>query len=319
MQAPDTPKDEPTRLKTLRSLHILDTPAEERFDRLARMAKRMFRVPIALVSLIDENRQWFKSCIGLDTRETPRDISFCGHAILGTGVFVIPDAAEDPRFADNPLVVGDPHIRFYAGCPITAPNGSKLGTLCIIDHQPRHFDPDDIDAMQDLAAMVEAELAAVRMATQDDLTHLSNRRGFMAMAQHSLHLCARQGLPASLVFFDLDAFKPINDRFGHAEGDRALVDFAQLMQSHFRESDLLGRLGGDEFVVLFVNTTQQSARDIVDKFRQSLEAFNRRTNRGYGIRFSCGIVEFSPEQAPSMEDLLAEGDRIMYAEKQGKR
>jgi diguanylate cyclase (GGDEF)-like protein len=319
MQKPDIPKDEPIRLKTLRSLHILDTPSEERFDRLARMAKRLFRVPIALVSLIDENRQWFKSRIGLDACETPRDISFCGHAILGNGVLIIPDAAEDPRFADNPLVVGDPDIRFYAGCPLTAPNGSKLGTLCIIDHKPRHFGQDDIEAMQDLAAMVERELAAVHLATQDDLTHLSNRRGFMALAQHSLHLCARQGLPASLVFFDLDAFKPINDRFGHAEGDRALVDFAQLMQSHFRESDLLGRLGGDEFVVLFVNTTQPSAQDIVDKFRQSLEALNLRENRGYSIRFSCGIVEFSPEKAPSIEDLLAEGDRIMYAEKQGKR
>lgn len=319
MQKPDTPKDEPNRLKTLRSLHILDTPPEERFDRLARMAKRMFKVPIALVTLVDDNRQWFKSCIGLDVRETSRDVSFCGHAILGGDVFIVPDATQDPRFADNPLVVGDPHIRFYAGCPLIAPNGSKLGTLCIIDHQPRHFDPDDIEAMQDLAAMVEVELAAVHIATQDDLTHISNRRGFMALARHSLHLCVRQDMPASLVFFDLDEFKPINDHFGHSEGDRALVDFTQLMKSNFRESDLLGRLGGDEFVVLFVNTTQQSAQEIVKKFRQSLEAFNLRENRGYEIRFSCGVVEFSRDKSSSIEDLLTEGDLIMYEEKKGKR
>ena len=319
MQKPDTPRDEPVRLQTLRSLHILDTPAEERFDRLTRIAKRIFGVPIALVSLVDENRQWFKSCVGLGAPETPRDISFCGHAILGSRVFVIPDAAEDPRFADNPLVTGEPHIRFYAGCPLVVPNGQTLGTLCVIDQKPRVFGQDDVEMLRDLAAMVEVELAAVQIATQDDLTHMANRRGFMALAQHSLHLCVRQGLPASLVFFDLDAFKSINDNFGHSEGDRALVDFARLMRSHFRESDLLGRLGGDEFVVLFVNTTRPSAQDIVDKFRQSLELFNQKENRGYGIHFSYGIVEFNRAQHRGIDDLLKAGDRLMYEEKKDKR
>ncbi|MDO9199841.1 MAG: GAF domain-containing protein, partial [Hydrogenophaga sp.] len=133
MKPPDRPIDEKLRLQTLQSLHILNTHAEERFDRLTRMAKRIFGVPIALVSLVDANRQWFKSCIGLDASETPRDISFCGHAILGSEVFVIPDTAADPRFSDNPLVTGYPHIRFYAGCPLVAANGQKLGTLCVID------------------------------------------------------------------------------------------------------------------------------------------------------------------------------------------
>ncbi len=118
MKAPDIPQDEQARIKALRSLNVLDTPSEERFDRLTRLAKRMFDVPIALVSLVDENRQWFKSCIGLDVSETPRDISFCGHAILGSEVFIIPDTKKDERFTDNPLVLNDPHIRFYAGCPL---------------------------------------------------------------------------------------------------------------------------------------------------------------------------------------------------------
>ena len=118
MKAPATSIDEAVRLTTLRSLDILDSLGEERFDRLTRMAKQMFRVPIALVSLVDENRQWFKSCVGLDVSETSRDISFCGHAILGDEVFVISDTLKDDRFSDNPLVLEDPHIRFYAGCPI---------------------------------------------------------------------------------------------------------------------------------------------------------------------------------------------------------
>lgn len=163
MKTPDRPQDESCRLETLRSLDILDTSPEERFDRLTRMAKRMFRVPIALVSLVDENRQWFKSCVGLDVAETPRDVSFCGHAILGDGIFIIPNAKEDERFADNPLVTGEPHVLFYAGCPIRAWNGQALGTLCIIDHRPRNLSPDEIEAFKDLASMAERELAAVQM------------------------------------------------------------------------------------------------------------------------------------------------------------
>jgi GAF domain-containing protein len=118
MRVSEIPPTEVTRLQTLESLDILDTPQEGRFDRLTRMAKRLFNVPIALVSLVDENRQWFKSCVGLPVSETPREISFCGHAILGEGIFIIPDAASDERFHINPLVLNEPTIRFYVGCPL---------------------------------------------------------------------------------------------------------------------------------------------------------------------------------------------------------
>ena len=121
-------------------MNVLDTSPEERFDRLTRVAKRMFDVPIALVSLVDADRQWFKSCVGLSAAETSRDISFCGHAILGEDTFVISDARADERFADNPLVVGEPKIQFYAGCPLRALDGWKLGTLCIIDRTPRSME-----------------------------------------------------------------------------------------------------------------------------------------------------------------------------------
>jgi GAF domain-containing protein len=201
--------NESARLNALRSLNILDTLPEDRFDRLTRMAKRMFRVPIALVSIVDENRQWFKSCNGLAASETPRNISFCGHAILGDDIFVINDALADPRFADNPLVIGHPHIRFYAGCPIRVAGGMKMGTLCLIDDHPREFDGEDAAALRDLAAMVEDELNAFQTATTDDLTKISNRRGFMLLAQYGLNFCSRQNVPASLVFIDLNLFKLI--------------------------------------------------------------------------------------------------------------
>lgn len=115
---PAFPLDEANRLATLRGLNILDTPPEERFDRLTRLAQQLINVPIAVVSLVDSNRQWFKSCQGLDASETPRNISFCGHAILDNELFVIPDALLDTRFSDNPLVTGAPNIRFYAGQPL---------------------------------------------------------------------------------------------------------------------------------------------------------------------------------------------------------
>ena len=311
MIKPGIPQNEKSRLETLRSLDVLDAQAEERFDRVTRMAKRMFGVPIALVSLVDENRQWFKSCIGLSLSETSREMSFCGHAILGSEVFVIRDAIEDERFADNPLVLNDPNIRFYAGCPL-AVNGHRLGTLCIIDQVPRDFGHDDIDALKDLASMVEHELEAVQLATLDELTGLSNRRGFLLLAKHSLKLSIRHKSPIVLVFMDLNQFKLINDKFGHAEGDAALVAFANLMNASFRDSDHYARLGGDEFVALLSSTSIQEAGKIIERFKASLITYNQQAKRGYDISFSYGIVEFNHGTQTTIEELLDEGDSLMY-------
>lgn len=317
MKNPPVPKDEKLRLETLQSLNVLDTPHEERFDQLTRMAKRLFDVPIALVSLIDENRQWFKSCVGLDAKETSRDISFCGHAILGDEVFIVPNTLEDSRFADNPLVLNDPSIRFYAGCPLNV-NGYKLGTLCIIDRVPRAFGKDDIDALKDLAGMAERELAAIQLATVDELTNISNRRGFLLLAQYSLKLCVREKVPAILAFLDLNKFKAINDEFGHAEGDLALQAFSTQMQLTLRESDLFARLGGDEFVLLFTSASKQQAEESLRKCSDSLEAYNRAANRGYDISFAYGIAQFDPHKPTTVEELLAEGDALMLEIKQAR-
>ncbi|MEX1668038.1 GAF domain-containing protein [Zhongshania guokunii] len=159
MIAPEIPENEVERLKTLRAVNILNTPFEARFDRLTRMAKRLFDVPIVAISLVDKNRQWFKSAVGLDVRETPRDISFCGHAILKDDIMLVPDTSKDERFFDNPLVAGGPNIGFYAGCPVRALDGQILGTLCIIDTKPRAMSREDLDMFRDLAQIVEAEIA----------------------------------------------------------------------------------------------------------------------------------------------------------------
>ncbi|MEK6422973.1 MAG: sensor domain-containing diguanylate cyclase [Burkholderia gladioli] len=319
MQIAPFPADEASRLTKLRSLNILDTPDEERFDRITRLAKRIFDVPIALVSLVDENRQWFKSCFGLDARETSRDVSFCAHAILAHAPLVIPDATNDPRFADNPLVTGAPHIRFYAGHPIALPDGTNLGTLCLIDTRARTLDGDDLAHLGDLASLAERELAAVQMATLDSLTSLSNRRGFEMLAQHALNACRRGGRRASLLFFDLNDFKQINDRFGHAEGDRALTIFAHSLTTVLRDMDVVGRLGGDEFVALLITSHDIDAPGIIERLREDLDARTEQAALDYDIRFSVGHVDYDPLHEPSVALLLAESDTRMYADKHRRK
>ena len=316
MLAPEKPVNEHARVKTLHGLNVLDTVPEERFDRLTRLARRVFNVPIALVSLVDAERQWFKSCMGLNATETGRDVSFCGHAILGDQILQISDAAQDERFHDNPLVTGDPGIRFYAGCPLQVADGSKLGTLCLIDTKPRQLDDDERELLRDLARMAEQELMAVQMASMDELTLLSNRRGFKALAQHGLDACARLDKPATLLFFDLNDFKQINDLFGHAEGDSALKTFADVLRVAFRESDVIGRLGGDEFVALLTGSSHVETTAIMARLKEILDERNATLQRGYDIRFSVGQIEYDPQRHDSVARLLADADGAMYAHKQ---
>lgn len=316
MLVPGEPANEDDRVKVLQDLHVLDTAPEERFDRLTRLAKRLFDVPIALVSLVDKHRQWFKSCVGLSVTETSREVSFCGHAILRNEMLLVADARKDERFLDNPLVTGKPYIRFYAGYPLTVPDGQKIGTLCLIDFKPRHFDAEDYALLRDLAGMAEQELVAVQMASIDELTWLSNRRGFMTLAQHALAACQRHARSATLLFFDLNDFKKINDLYGHAEGDNALKTFADVLRIAFRECDVVGRLGGDEFVALLTGSSQVETSAIMARFKELLEESNATLHRGYAIRFSVGQIEYHRELHTNVEDLLAHADRAMYEHKQ---
>jgi len=146
-------------LRALRELRILDTRPEPRFDQLTRLASVLFDVPISLVSLVDADRQWFKSHHGLDVRETPRDMAFCAHAILQDEVLLVRDALSDPRFAENQLVTNEPRVRFYPGMPLSLPNGSRAGTLCLIDHRPRDLNEAQLEALRDLGQLVERELS----------------------------------------------------------------------------------------------------------------------------------------------------------------
>jgi len=317
MIEPLLPADESARLLSLHSLRILDTLPEERFDRVTRMGRRWFGSQICLVSLVDSSRQWFKSKQGLDACETSREISFCGHAIHAPDVFVVENAVDDDRFHDNPLVTGAPNIRFYAGCPLTVPGGHRIGTLCVIDSNPRSFTDEDGDMLRDLAAIVEGELRSTAEATVDSITGIANRRGFEAVAQHVLPLCQRTGTSAELAFFDLDNMKVVNDRMGHASGDEMLAHFAKLLLRSFRSADVVARLGGDEFAVLLTASDPDSSAPF-DRLLAS--AAEEPCCVGDLLEWSYGRVPFDPSaDDQTIAAVMAEADAEMYRQKQAKK
>lgn len=319
MRIAELPANEAARIDALHSLRILDTPREERFDRLTRLARRLFDVPMAVVTMIDVHRQWFKSCVGLgDATETTRDVSFCSHAILHEGLTIVPDARLDPRFSGNPQVTGDPYIRFYAGCPIKSESGFTLGTLCLVDIVPRGFDADEQALLKDLAAMVEQELAAVKLATIDDLTGISNRRGFESLARHAMATSKRTGRPACMLGFDLNHFKRINDDFGHAAGDLALADFAGLLLTNLRESDVVGRLGGDEFAVFLTNTAEPDVPVVLAHLQEAVQAFNQSAGRQYQLDYCVGVAQYDAGSHPDLAALMRSADEAMYARKKAR-
>jgi diguanylate cyclase (GGDEF)-like protein len=318
MKKPELPQNEEKRIEILESLNILDTLHEERFDRFTRLAKKIFDTPIALVSLLDENRQWFKSCFGVPVLETSKDISFCGHAILDDEIFIINNAIEDERFRDNPLVTDAPYIRFYAGVPLFYNKEIKLGTLCIIDTKPRNFTKEDLEPLKDLAILAQREIISLQLAISDELTGITNRRGFNILAQKALTVSYRENKSSVLVFFDLNKFKAINDTFGHDEGDNVLKIFSKKMKTTFRESDVFARLGGDEFIVLLSKIDYDGANKLINRFRKKFDKFNQ-SKKEYQITFSAGILEIDLEKKLSLEKLIKKVDTLMYENKAKNR
>lgn len=245
MKAPALPYDEDQRLDALRTLRALDTPVEERFERITRLAQAFFGVTVAAITLVDEERQWFKSARGLEIRQTERRISFCGHALLEDAMLVIEDAAADPRFADNPLVTGPPFIRFYAGIPLRGRNRQPIGTLCIIDHQPRSANEIDFQALKDLAALAEREFTfdspanrpagpgvrgGAKVNLLDEVTGLWNWDGIIRQLEESVHRIKLIGGQLTLVWL----------RMGTPPSDDANAENLNQMQRLWAERLLAG-------------------------------------------------------------------------------
>jgi diguanylate cyclase (GGDEF)-like protein len=309
------PRDVTERLCSLRALNILNSVLQERLDRLTRLAARAFNIPIVLISLIEKDRQWLKSSHGLKGKiNVPNDVSFCGHAILQQGVFEVQDALNDPRFHNNPLLNSPAGLRFYAGQPIYSPSGHAIGTICLIDTRPRAMNDDDNALLKDLALMVECEISTLQLSTTDTLTGLPNRRGFMALAEHAHSCCKRTNQESTMLFFDLDKFKAINDMFGHGAGDDALKNFADALRKTFRVSDVMGRLGGDEFVVFLSDANKENTQVALARLRCEMVSSNE-NNLDYNIEYSVGIAAVHPDSNITARALLKAADADMYNDK----
>ena len=311
--------EEAERLATLQSLGILDSPADEELARITRLTMRLFDVPIAGISFVDEKREWFRSQLGLEQTEIPIGDSFGVHTIGSDAIMEVADATADPRFRENPLVVAGPRIRFYAGCPISAPNGTRVGTIYVMDGKPRQLETEEMGSLKDLAAVVEREFKALELATTDELTGLHNRRGFFNLGRLLLDLTIRNGEALSVLSIDLDNMKEINDSHGHAAGDAALCEISRLFTSTLRRSDVIGRLGGDEFAVVLAGADATQADVAIARIRLAVHDANAEEARPYRLALSVGASTLEPGAQVSLEQLVEASDARMYSAKRSSR
>ncbi len=349
MLRPAFPDDEIKRLADLHELDILDTIPEQAYDDLTRIATGICGTPIGLVSLIDGDRQWFKSRQGIDTEETPRDVAFCAHALLTPNdLFVVADAKADPRFADNPLVTGDPNVRFYAGAPLVSPGGNALGTLCVIDKEPRQLESFQYDALRGLSRQVVAlmelrrttkslrhqlqervwyenhlkqvqeelqrENASLSEASRTDvLTGLPNRRSLNASLERAIVSARSTDASLCVALIDVDHFKTINDLHGHAEGDRVLAAIARALHAQKSAQGFVARYGGEEFAMLLPSTKLDAAELQCDYARIAVQNLDL----GLPVTVSIGLAMLT--EADSAATICARADEALYAAKRNGR
>lgn len=293
------PENENERLQAVLSYDVLDTPPELDFDALTRIAAHAFNVPAALVGLMDADRLWFKSRLGLDVPQLDRELAFCAYAVMRPDeLLVVEDLSKDPRFENNPLVTQAPNLRFYAGAPLVESNGYALGTIAVVDNKPRTLNDDERAILKDISTLVVTALESRRranmlgrLALTDHLTGLANRPQFDRVLESEVAHSKRTGTPFSLLYLDLDGFKVINDQYGHAAGDEVLREVAHRLVKAVRTEDIVARFGGDEFGVVVRSSPQDPAHKLAERITQEISvpiALSRGASVEVGV--SVGIA-----------------------------
>lgn len=317
MPAAATPPQERQRLEALCD-YRLEEGGDARLDDVVSLAARLAGTPMAMVSFVEADFQHLVARHGLPIERTPREVAFCAHAILQPDrPLLVPDTRADARFADNPLVHGPPGLRAYLGVPLVTPAGEALGALSVLDVQPRSHDPATVETIQALARIAVTTLELHRamrrvkeLALTDALTGLPNRIAFLEALSRAIARQRRDGAPFSVLYLDLDGFKSVNDRAGHAAGDAALAALGRLLRGTARRQDLPARLGGDEFALLLAERDGKGAARVGQRVCLAIAG----AMAGQGVTASVGGVVF--HEPPADENAaLAAVDAMMFSAK----
>ena len=333
------PRNESERLQTLSEYGILDSPPEKSYNDVTELCAKIVGAPMAVVSFIDRGREWFKSTVGIQIAEIPRGISLPAQINLAAEPLIIQDLTKENLFSSNPMVIGQPYIRFYAGFPLVTPKEHILGTLYVMDKVPRILNSLQIEILTSLSRHVMALLELRHELNQlerytierqkyerhleetnaklglltvtDELTGLGNRRALEDYLEYQVHQAARYGRTISIMLIDIDHFKEYNDTFGHPEGDELLRTIARLANNSTRASDLVARYGGDEFAIILPNSGKSACKILAERFRKSVEDVAMLKGP---ITVSIGVFSLNAANA-EISDVIKEADRALYQAK----
>lgn len=340
MQLASTPDNEEQRRTSVARMNIIATPREADFDRITRIAKIHFNVETCIITTADKDTIWTHANAGTPAPNIPRDISMCGHTLISEDYFIIPDTLKDPRFSDNPLVLGPQKIRFYAGVPIKNVEGFSAGTFCMFDTNPRELSTNEVNVLQDFAKLAEmayrarnlgqsqSELlveldVAKRNALIDPLTKIWNRGGLDRLLNAELAIAAKANEPIAVVMVDLDKFKTINDSFGHSKGDNAIRLAADLLKSAVRSTDIVARYGGEEFTIVMRGLPSAQLSKVTCKvlslFREKA-VLNMEDGSSHAFTASVGAAFVDNVEQNIKPDILlkAADDAVYQAKKRGR-
>lgn len=305
----------PDSLDCLQNYDVVDTPQDEAFDRITRLVRLLFDVPMSTITLIDGHRQRFRARPHVASSQGDRGPALYAVAIAQDEPLVVPDTLADPRFAADPCAPGDPNIRFYAGIRLRTPDGRSIGTLCATDTRPRDISSVQASALADLAKIIMSDLELRLLATTDSLTGALTRRGFREEADRAVALALRHRYDLSLIAFDLDHFKTVNDTHGHPTGDIVLRDTIATCNDLVRKSDLVGRIGGEEFAILLPHTKAAAALDVANKLRSAVARQRMNALSGpFTVSASFGVAGLD-RTLTGIEGLLQRADVALYEAK----